>query len=393
VAADAEQPERYAIFRTRLQPFTIGHQWAIKNFLDWSRKDNGRYTFGATRLILAIVDPVLVRSTQLLRNRPRLDPVLNPLTEWMAGEMAHTARCSLNGTSDPPDCQRVRITYIPSPSLLSDDYHKSSVSRELRSRLPLDNGRAVWYFPCFDQEDLDDISTLWWAMRGHAEVDTHGESVIKPALIPESSMVVSYSSQFNVSVKERKFNPVGVYFAGLVEMSGAGTITYNHHARVIPKEIARLISSFEKDNGLNYKDVRKVARNQNHVMWKTADFTAVDPKIAYHTLKAKCESVLGGHFGDYLAFLAEDDEADQARRGLERLVRDILDALNCDAAQRVFGNIQANVSNPLAITSASAYEICDDILAKLDTDFPKRKDLKDSVREFKDHLRTSVEGA
>lgn len=366
-----DAPPRYAIFRTRLQPYTQAHSWAIKNFLHWADRQK---TEGATDLILAIVDPSLRMNDHVRKHRPRFIDELNPFSDWMSAQMGHKIRCK---PSDP-HCNRVIITRIPSLALLTDRRAKKGAIKELRERLPMsESDNSIWYFPIFDQEDLVDIEKLWICMKQED--------------IPKIPILVSHHHQFEYCLEEGFGNSdnsqkIGVYAAAAFEMlEHPLNRSFGYHP-IIPDEITRLIKSNYINNIRDKleKCSEVVEHEPAHPLRTSVLFSYVNPLTVVDTLVRSHKRIFGDDIRNDLSYLPPEKESSSLLQVLQKeVIAPIQDFLGQVEFQKSFGGIVSEVECPIFLTKQNSKVIFDEIVKVVNESYPMHKDINRIVDKWK----------
>lgn len=337
----------FAIFRTRCQPYTTAHDWAVKTFLFWAAKKEGDYTFGARHLVLAVVDRLLapVVKDEDLNEYPRFLAALNPLNEWQTSYIAHFQRCTL-----PQDgCSQTIITQVPAFVYLSagmnDDMtkvdekklHKDTI-RSLKKRLPLEK-ENIWYFPCFDTEDWQDIEKIWWAIK-HEE-------------LPRMRVLVSHHPDYQYVAEARV---MGAYAAGLFALAGLGT-HFMSGQQIIPPRIDASLQKIKK--GHAFETCRQALANPKHRFNDSRRFDFVMASALEDILVEKFKNIFpDDDHQQWLTFLPPDPASVALHDFLANVVTMAQGRLQEDVFQKSFGGIADEVvRRDLFPTATRAWQI------------------------------------
>jgi len=365
MAGNVELAPHYAIFRTRLQPYTVAHQWAIDNFLHWANEDAFNYTHDATNVILAIVDPELKMKAAIRRQKPRFSEKLNPFNDWMSAVMAHETRCDLKELS-PHNCNHVVITRMPSTALLATKDARGSALMELRKRLPLTKeSKSVWYFPCFDEEDLLDIEVVWERMKDES--------------IPPAPIVVGHHSQFHYQLVTSRDDDsfLGIYAAAICDIAGFDLQTAIGTHPVVPSRIKSLISThFKGDFPQKLKNCIRELEDPGHALLTDRKFSYVDAKKIVSTLTDVHDRIFGnGDISKDLSYLPPDKSSPAIRSFLlNKVVKSFDDHLGDDELVD-FIHLKEEVHLPLMASEKRALEIVLESIEIVNQKFSRKKGL------------------
>lgn len=304
----------YAIFRTRLQPFNLGHQWAIELFFNYSGTER---LFSSNRLWLGVVDPG-IHHYQISQGHPRALPELNPFEEWQVAELAQLMTCRSNFYCT--DIVQMRI-----PSFMSVHYYLSyerdqatqqnntsmriggSINhvrafRKLVNRVPHDR---VWYFPVFDFEDILDIELIW------------------DCLGPEK-VIVAHHPKFKFDLQEPLDNYnryIGAYAAAFAQVLG---FKFNGGS-VLPDKVLNYIDQLRElpDFKRRLDEARaKIARHPDHPFLTDGKFVFVERRELVNHLQKKFTQNFGATgktFDDFVKFLPPEPGSDEYAMQLRKL--------------------------------------------------------------------------